>query len=40
MELTDFAEEKEAMPISVFKPTGLGRFAIWQKKTSGELLTS
>ena len=39
MELTDFAEEKEAMPISVFKPTGFGRFAIWQKKTSGEAFT-
>mgnify|MGYP000333153289 CR=1 FL=1 len=40
IELTDFAEEKEAMPISVFKPTGLGRFAIWQKKTAGEPFTS
>ncbi|WP_299677684.1 proline dehydrogenase family protein [uncultured Dokdonia sp.] len=40
VELTDFAEEKEAMPISVFKPTGVGRFDIWQKKTTGEVFTS
>ena len=40
MELTDFAEEKNAMPISVFKPTGFGRFAIWQKKTAGEAFTA
>lgn len=39
MELTDFAEEKDAMPISVFKPTGFGRFAIWQKKTEGKAFT-
>ena len=30
-QLTDFAEEKAAMPFSVYKPTGLGRFAIWEK---------
>lgn len=40
LELTDFANEKDAMPISVFKPTGFGRFAIWKKKTAGETLTS
>ena len=39
MSLTAFASAKDAMPISVFKPTGFGRFAIWEKKTSGELLT-
>ncbi len=39
MELTDFAEEKAAMPISVFKPTGFGRFAIWQKVSEGAILT-
>jgi proline dehydrogenase len=37
--LTNFAEHKEAMPISVFKPTGLGRFAIWQKLTEGTALS-
>lgn len=39
MELTDFAEEKEAMPISVFKPTGFGRFAIWQRVSEGTHLS-
>ncbi len=38
LELTDFANEKDAMPISVFKPTGFGRFAMWEKKTAGETL--
>jgi proline dehydrogenase len=31
IELTRFAEHKKAMPFSVFKPTGFGRFEIWQK---------
>jgi len=31
LELTGFAEEKDAMPFSVFKPTGFGRLKIWQK---------
>jgi len=38
IELTYFARDKEAMPFSVFKPTGLGRFKIWQKVTAGEAL--
>ncbi|MDC7998260.1 proline dehydrogenase family protein [Gilvibacter sediminis] len=38
-ELTAFADEKDAMPFSVFKPTGLGRFKIWEKKSAGETLT-
>ncbi|MEZ4857800.1 MAG: proline dehydrogenase family protein [Flavobacteriaceae bacterium] len=37
--LTRFAEKKSAMPFSVFKPTGLGRFKIWQKITEKEPLT-
>ncbi|WP_456441544.1 proline dehydrogenase family protein [Psychroserpens sp.] len=32
-----FADEKEAMPIVVFKPTGFGRFYLYQKK--GESIT-
>lgn len=36
--LVKFADEKEAMPIVVFKPTGVGRFAIWQKLTEGDAL--
>jgi len=38
VELTEFADEKEAMPFSVFKPTGLGRFSVWQKLTEGKTL--
>ena len=37
--LVKFADEKDAMPIVVFKPTGVGRFAIWQKLTEGSPLT-
>ena len=33
IELIQFAKNKEAMPFSVFKPTGFGRFKIWQKLT-------
>ncbi len=39
IELTYFAEKKDAMPFSVFKPTGLGRFEIWRKITEKETLT-
>ncbi|MBL4642000.1 MAG: proline dehydrogenase family protein [Flavobacteriaceae bacterium] len=35
----DFAQEKEAIPYAVFKPTGFGRFALYQKITEGEELT-
>ena len=38
-ELTAFADEKAAMPFSVFKPTGLGRFKIWEKQSAGEALS-
>lgn len=31
VELTKYAKNKSAMPFSVFKPTGLGRFELWQK---------
>jgi len=39
IELTKFAEHKEAMPFSVFKPTGLGRFKIWEKVSAKQTLT-
>lgn len=39
IDLTYFAQNKEAMPFSVFKPTGLGRFAVFQKKTEAVPLT-
>lgn len=40
LEILDFVDQKEAIPFGVFKPTGLGRFLIWQKKTEGTPLTS
>ena len=40
LELTDFAETKPAMPFSVFKPTGFGRFELYRKITEKETLTS
>lgn len=38
IELTKFARNKESMPFSVFKPTGMGSFEIFRKKTEGEEL--
>ncbi|MEZ4874952.1 MAG: proline dehydrogenase family protein [Flavobacteriaceae bacterium] len=38
LELTRFAEKKPAMPFSVFKPTGLGKFKIWQKVSENKSL--
>ena len=35
----NFGQEKEAIPFAVFKPTGFGRFALYQKLTEGEGLT-
>ncbi|WP_025740333.1 proline dehydrogenase family protein [Aquimarina pacifica] len=34
IELLEFADQKDAMPFVVFKPSGLGRFLIWEKKTA------
>ncbi|MFT5255274.1 MAG: proline dehydrogenase [Candidatus Paceibacteria bacterium] len=39
LDLTKFAEHKKGMPFSVFKPTGFGRFNIWQKITEKETLS-
>ncbi len=35
LKIIRFCDEKEAMPIVVFKPTGFGRFHLYQKKTEG-----
>ena len=35
LKIIRFADEKEAMPIAVFKPTGFGRFHIYQKVSEG-----
>ncbi|NNE32463.1 MAG: proline dehydrogenase, partial [Winogradskyella sp.] len=40
LKIINFCDEKEAMPIVVFKPTGFGRFNLYQKKTEGKALTS
>ena len=35
----DFAKEKKSIPFAVFKPTGFGRFALYQKITAKEALS-
>ena len=35
LKIIRFCDQREAMPIVVFKPTGFGRFHIYQKKTEG-----
>ncbi|MCG2418862.1 proline dehydrogenase family protein [Aequorivita sp. F47161] len=37
-ELTRFAQNKKAMPFSVFKPTGFGRFDVFKKVTKKQAL--
>ncbi|WP_242204657.1 proline dehydrogenase family protein [Aestuariivivens insulae] len=39
LKIIDFAKEKDAMPIAVFKPTGFGRFYLFEKIGKGEPLT-
>jgi proline dehydrogenase len=39
LKLLDFAKEKDALPFAVFKPTGFGRFALYQKIGEGKALT-
>jgi proline dehydrogenase len=36
----DFAKERQAIPFAVFKPTGLGRFELYQKLGEKQKLTS
>lgn len=36
----EFSKDKKAIPFVVFKPTGVGRFALYQKITEGEELTN
>ena len=40
LELLDFVREKDAMPFAVFKPTGYGRFALYEKISAGKELTA
>lgn len=39
LKVLDFVKEKEAIPFAVFKPTGYGRFSIFQKIGEGKELT-
>lgn len=39
LKIIHFCEERDAMPIVVFKPTGFGRFLLYQKKTEGKELS-
>ena len=39
LEIIDFVKEYKAIPFAVFKPSGYGRFSIFEKKGSGEGLT-
>ncbi|MER3317397.1 MAG: proline dehydrogenase family protein [Allomuricauda sp.] len=38
LEILDFVKEKDAMPFAVFKPTGFGRFKLFEKVTAGDEL--
>ncbi len=40
LQILEFVKEKKAMPFAVFKPTGYGRFALFQKIGEGKTLTS
>ena len=40
LKILDFVKEKQAIPFAVFKPTGFGRFAIYQKITENTTLTA
>ncbi|QNK77838.1 proline dehydrogenase family protein [Winogradskyella sp. PAMC22761] len=40
LKIINFCDDREAMPIVVFKPSGFGRFALYQKKTEGVVLTT
>ena len=39
LKIIQFSEEKESIPFAVFKPTGFGRFALYQKLTEKKELT-
>jgi len=39
LKILDFVKEKNAIPFAVFKPTGFGRFALYQKVGEGKALT-
>jgi proline dehydrogenase len=40
LETFDFSKENPALPFGVFKPTGMGRFGLYEKISAGKALTS
>ncbi|MDD7914003.1 proline dehydrogenase family protein [Polaribacter ponticola] len=40
LRIINFCEEKQSIPYAVFKPSGFGRFALYQKLSEGEKLSS
>jgi proline dehydrogenase len=40
LKIINFCEEKNSIPFAVFKPTGFGRFALYQKLSEGKSLTN
>ena len=40
LKIIDFAKEKNAIPFAVFKPTGFGRFELYEKLGEGQSLNS
>lgn len=40
LKIINFSDEKEAMPIAVFKPTGFGRLYLYEKKSEGKPFTN
>lgn len=39
LEILDFVKEKDAIPFAVFKPSGFGRFKVYEKISAGAKLT-
>lgn len=39
LHMLNYVKENEAVPFAVFKPTGFGRFALYEKVSSGTVLT-
>ncbi|MBO0323299.1 proline dehydrogenase family protein [Muricauda sp. CAU 1633] len=39
LEILDFVKEKDAIPFAVFKPSGFGRFKLYEKVSAGTKLT-
>lgn len=40
LEILEFVKQKDAMPFAVFKPTGYGRFGLYQKISEGKSLNA